>query len=139
MTFVVDNSVALAWCFGAEHTPANLALLHEATDWGCHAPLFWPLEALNGLVMAERRQRITGAKRATLIGFLRGVPIELDDETTEQAWETTANLAARHRLTVYDATYLELALRRRLPLATLDRALRDAAAHEGGTLLGLEA
>jgi predicted nucleic acid-binding protein len=139
LTFVLDNSVALAWSFRDERTPVIMELLAAVEGHGAFAPAIWPLEALNGLLMAERRGRIGPEMRASLVLGLRQLPVELDEETTEQAWDVTTALAACHRLTVYDATYLELALRRRLPLATLDRALRDAAAREGVTLLGLEA
>jgi predicted nucleic acid-binding protein len=139
LTFVLDNSVALAWSFRDERTPAIMELLAAVERDGAFAPAIWPLEALNGLLMAERRGRIGPEMRASLVSGLRELPVELDEETTDQAWETTADLAARHRLTVYDATYLELAMRRRLPLATLDRALRDAAAREGVMVLGVEA
>jgi predicted nucleic acid-binding protein len=97
------------------------------------APLLWPLEALNGLLVAERRRRLDAAKRAELAGLLRALPITLDDETADKSWGDTLRLAEAFRLSVYDATYLELAQRRRLPLASMDRALRTAA-----TALGVE-
>ena len=133
MTFVLDNSVALAWCFEGEQTPAILAVLDRLTETGAVAPLLWPLEALNGLLVAERRRRLTADQRIHLAGFLRDLPITLDPETATLAWDPTARLAERFALSLYDATYLELAHRRRLPLATLDRPLRAAA-----TTLGLE-
>lgn len=136
MTFVLDNSVALAWCFEDEHSPAVMALLDRVAATGATAPLLWPLEALNGLLMAERRRRIGSEKRQQLAGLLRSLPITLDEETAGQAWENTARLAERFRLSIYDATYLELAQRRRLPLATLDRELKSAAAAAGVERLG---
>ena len=139
MSFVLDNSVALAWCFEEEQTPAVMALLDRVAEHGAVAPLLWPLEALNGLLVAERRQRLDAARRARLTGFLRALPVVLDSETAERAWAASAALAERFRLSVYDACYLELAQRRRLPLATLDRPLRDAAASLGIEALGLAA
>ncbi len=136
MTFVLDNSVALAWCFEDEQTPAVMALLDRVAATGATAPLLWPLEALNGLLMAERRRRIGPEKRQELAGLLRSLPITLDEETASQAWENTARLAERFRLSIYDATYLELAQRRRLPIATLDRDLKSAAAAIGVEALG---
>ena len=136
MSFVLDNSVALAWCFEDEQTPAVLELLDRVSDSGASAPMLWPLEALNGLFAAERRRRLDAAKRATLAAFLRELPIRLDTETAGQAWEDTARLAERFRLTVYDASYLELAQRRRLPLASLDKDLRKAAISAGIEVLG---
>ena len=135
MSFVLDNSVALAWCFEDEQTPAIMALLDRVVATGAMAPLLWPLEALNGLLVAERRRRLEPAKRAELAGLLRALPIMLDDETADKSWEDTLRLAERFTLSVYDATYLELAQRRRLPLASMDRALRNAAAALGVEVL----
>ena len=137
MSFVLDNSVALAWCFEDEQTPAVMALLDRVTETGAIAPLLWPLEALNGLLVAERRRRLNSATRAALTAFLRELPIMLDLDTAERAWGEAAQLAERFRLSVYDATYLELALRRRLPLASLDQGLREAAGAMGVDVLGV--
>lgn len=139
MSLVVDTSVTLAWCFEDEHTPAVLDLLGRVIRAGAIAPLLWPLEALNGLQIAERRRRVDAAKRLEMVAFLRELPITLDRATAEQAWEATRGLAERFRLTLYDATYLELAQRRRLPLASLDGDLRSAATALGVEPLGLEA
>lgn len=136
MTFVLDNSVALAWCFEDEQTPAVMALLDRVAATGAIAPQLWPLEALNGLLMAERRRRIGPEKRLELAGLLQSLPITLDEETATRAWEDAARLAERFRLSVYDATYLELAQRKRLPIATLDRDLKSAAAAVGVEGLG---
>jgi predicted nucleic acid-binding protein len=135
MNFVLDNSVALSWCFEDEQTPSVMALLDRVVETGAMAPLLWPLEALNGLLVAERRRRLTAAKRIELTGLLRALPITLDDDTAEKSWEDTVRLAEHFTLSVYDATYLELAQRRRLPLASKDRALRSAAAALGVVVL----
>ncbi len=136
MSFVVDNSVALAWCFEDEHTAALMDLLDRVAETGAFAPSLWPLEALNGLLMAERRRRVDARRRQRLAGFLRALPIALDPETADRAWSVTAPLAERYRLSLYDAAYLELAQRRKLPLATLDRDLIKAAKALGTTVLG---
>ena len=136
MSFVVDNSVALAWCFEDEQTQPIMDLLDRVAVTGAVAPSLWPLEALNGLLMAERRKRLDSERRQRLAGFLRGLPVTLDTETADQAWTVTARLAERHRLTLYDAAYLELAQRRKLPLATLDEDLIRAGKALGMTLLG---
>lgn len=136
MTFVVDSSVALSWCFEDERTPATKALLERIGETGAVAPQHWPLEVLNGLMMAERRQRVDPSKRRQLADFLRDLPIILDPDTTTQIWRDTQGLAERFRLTVYDAVYLELANRKRLPLASLDQDLRKAGAALGVTVLG---
>jgi predicted nucleic acid-binding protein len=137
MTFVVDSSVALSWCFDDERTPETRALLERIGETGASAPQHWPAEVLSGLMMAERRQLVGPDQRRRLADFLRDLPIVLDAETVDQLWSATPTLAEQFRLTVYDAIYLEQAHRRRLPLATLDRALRAAAASLGVSVLGL--
>ena len=127
MSFVVDNSVALAWCFEDEQTEAIMALLDRVTESGAFAPQLWPIGALNGLLTAERRQRIDAERRHQLAGFLAELPIAIDGETATRLWHPTAQLAEDHGLTAYDATYLELALRLNLPLATCDKLLIAAA------------
>jgi len=128
VTFVVDSSVALSWCFDDERTPETQALLERIGETGASAPQHWPVEVLNGLTMAERRKRIGSEQRRRLAEFLRDLPIALDAESIDRLWSATQALAERFRLTMYDAIYLELAHRRSLPLATLDRELRTAAA-----------
>jgi predicted nucleic acid-binding protein len=137
LSIVVDSSVALTWCFEDEQTPASLALLEMVVEAGAVAPTLWPLEVLNALIMAERRKRVDASQRQRLSGFLRDLPIVLDDETATQAWSATIQLAERHRLSVYDAAYLELAQRRDLPLASLDQELRAAAEVAGVVLVAL--
>lgn len=136
MSLVLDGSVALTWCFEDKHTPAALAILDQITEAGAVAPAIWPLEVLNGLTMAERRGRLDIMRRHQLAGFLRDLPVNLDQETADQAWTATMRLSERHRLTLYDAAYLELAQRLQLPLATLDQELRAAANALGIPLLG---
>jgi predicted nucleic acid-binding protein len=128
----------LSWCFEDERTPATKALLERVAETGAVAPQHWPSEILNGLAMGERRGRIDPTRRQRLADFLRDLPIALDTETTIQVWGPAQRLADRHRITFYDAVYLELAHRRKLPLATLDRELRSAAVTMGVPLLGIE-
>jgi predicted nucleic acid-binding protein len=136
VTFVLYNSVAVAWCFEDEQTPALLALLQRVTESGAFAPGLWPLEAANALLVAERRGRLERDRRRRLCGFLSALPIALDGETATQAWTTTIGLAERFGLSAYDAAYLELAERLDLPLASLDGDLRRAANALGLVLLG---
>src|ERR1700719_646057 len=135
-SFVVDSSVALAWCFEDEHTKPVMDLLDRLVEAGALAPSLWPLEVLNGLLMAERRRRVDARRRHRLAGFLRALPVILDSETADHAWTVTVRLAERHKLSAYDAAYLELAQRRKLPLATLDEELAKAAEASGITVLG---
>lgn len=137
MSFVLDTSVTLAWCFEDEQTPAVMPLLDRVVETGAGAPLLWPLEVLNGLLMAERRRRLDGDRRTRLAAFLRDLPVTLDPDTATRAWDATTRLAERFRLTIYDAAYLELAERRRLPLASLDGVLRAAATALGIEVLGI--
>ena len=136
MSFVLDSSVALTWCFDDERMVATDALLDRVVESGATAPSLWPLEVLNALAMAERRSRIDAARRQRLGGFLRDLPVTIDVETASQAWAVTSQLATRFRITMYDAAYLELAQRLGLPLATLDQELRAAGGDLGVTLLG---
>ena len=136
MSFVVDSSVALSWCFEDKRTPATLALLERVAEVGAVVPQHWPAEVLNGLMMAERRQRVDAVRRRQLADFLHDLPLELDPETTTQLWGATQRLAERFRLTVYDAIYLELAQRKNLALASLDNELCNAAASLGVPVLG---
>jgi predicted nucleic acid-binding protein len=98
--------------------------------------MLWPLEVLNGLLVAERRRRLDAGKRATLSAFLRELPVRLDMETADQAWGDAGRLAETFGLTIYDACYLELAQRRGLPLGSLDKDLRKAAVGVGVEVLG---
>jgi len=96
----------------------------------------WRLEIANVLEMGVRRSRHDAGFRDATLSDLALLPIHLDPDTNEHAWGATVHLAVQHRLTVYDAAYLELALRRGLPLATLDQELRAAAESEKVKVLG---
>jgi len=138
MSFVLDSSVTLTWCFEDEATAAADAVLTRLTEHGAHAPSLWPLEILNALAMARRRGRITAEVQRERIAFLHALPVALDAQTAAQAWSVTYRLAEQHRLTLHDASYLELAQRLELPLATLDTDLRAAAGALGVPLLGAD-
>lgn len=132
---VLDGSAALAWCFEDEETEATKRLRHEVRANGAIVPRLWRLEVANALLQAERRRRLTQGKTAALLGLLREMPIVIDDETDNRAFADTLHLARAHDLSAYDAAYLELALRRTLPLATLDRDLARAAKRAGVTVM----
>lgn len=138
MSLVLDSSITLAWVYGAETTEAVAAVFARVIESGAWVPALWRLEVANVLEMGVRKGRSDGAFRDGALADLALLPISLDPETDGQAWGATAKLAARHRLTLYDAAYLELARRRCLPLATLDRDLRNAALAEDVLLLGLD-
>ena len=134
--YVLDSSVALAWVLPRQQTARTKALLDQATEYGVQTTGLWPIETANVLLVYERRDRLTAAERIAAIGFFNGLPIEIDDQTQSRAWGTTYDLALAQKLTVYDALYLELALRAGLPLATLDGDLCRAAAKLGVPVLG---
>jgi predicted nucleic acid-binding protein len=126
----------MAWIYSDETTEAIRHVFDALSEDGAWVPALWKLEVANILEMGVRRGRHdAGFRDATLVD-LALLSIRLDPETDRQAWGPTVQLGARHRLTLYDAAYLELALRRGLPLATLDRELRSAASAEGVVLLG---
>ena len=135
MTFVIDASVAISWLFADEQTPSCMSLLQQVSRTGAVVPSLWPLEIANALQNGIKRKRIDTAFRDSTIQRLLRLPIEIDPDTSEYAWTTTLRLADLHQITVYDASYLELALRRALPLATRDEDLAAAATSSGATLL----
>ncbi|WP_338666194.1 type II toxin-antitoxin system VapC family toxin (plasmid) [Pararoseomonas sp. SCSIO 73927] len=133
---VLDSSVALAWVLPGEGTDATEALLDEIAAGGAAAPGLWPLETANVLLYAEKARRITQDERRRSLTTLAALPIHIDPDTAAQAWSRTLSLAEAQGLTIYDASYLELALRLALPLASLDKKLRQATAASGVELLG---
>ena len=126
MSVVIDAPVTLAWSFQDEVTPAAEALLQRVTMEGAVVPAHWKLEIANGFRSAERRGRIDREYRDLSLQDLGRLAITVDLETVRHAWQATLELADRFELTPYDAAYLELALRRELPLGTVDRALLEA-------------
>lgn len=133
--FVLDCSATVPWVFASEATPATDALLDSlAAGDKAWVPALWHLEVANVLLGALRKGRIDKAGSEKFFATLDLFDIEVDGATTAQAWAKTMALAEGFNLTVYDAAYLELALRRGLPLATLDSALRSAMKKAGGVL-----
>ena len=130
-TFVLDCSLTVAWFFEDETNAYAEAVEDSLEGAMAVAPSLWPLEVANALLVGERRKRATEAKAATFLVLLQSLPITIDDETATRAWRESLHLARAHQLSVYDAAYLELALRRGLPLATLDGKLKAAAAAVG--------
>ena len=135
--FVLDASIALAWCFADEATPATDALLDRLVDEEAVAPALWRLEVANGLTMAERRGRLSVAGLTRSVSLLQRLAVAIDPEGSDRAFRELLDLARSERLTVYDAAYLELALRLGLPLASKDARLRTAANGLGLALLGV--
>lgn len=136
MSLVLDASSTLAWVYEDETTQAIRDVFDVVIESGAWVPALWRLEVANFLEISIRRGRHDAAFRDTTLADLSRLPIRLDPETNEHAWDTTLRLASRHKLTLYDAAYLELAQRRNLPLATLDQDLRGAARLEHVAVLG---
>ncbi|HLJ96197.1 MAG TPA: type II toxin-antitoxin system VapC family toxin [Gemmataceae bacterium] len=129
--FVLDGSITLAWFFEDEVDAYAESVEDALASAAAVVPALWPLEVANGLLMGERRKRTTEAKVTQFLALVTTLPISIDDETVTRAWQDSLRLARAHHLTVYDAAYLELALRRGLPLASLDDRLKKAAAAVG--------
>lgn len=134
--FVVDCSVAMAWLFHDEATPKTTALLDRLATETALVPAWWFIEITNVLAMAERKGRISPAQSDAFIADLSKLGLERDDDAPDRAFTHLLVLCRTHRLTSYDAIYLDLAIRRSLPLATLDDDLRRTAKKLGLSLLG---
>jgi predicted nucleic acid-binding protein len=133
MAFVLDASVTASWAFDDEdHPHARLAFQRIRTEEAV-VPSLWWFEVRNILIVSERRRRIAEANTAAFLEALSRLPLREDRCPNEQA---VLRLARAHHLSVYDAAYLELALREGMPLATLDDQLQRAAAGEGIALIG---
>ncbi len=131
MSLVVDASIVGAWLLPDERSTGAVGiarLIDETETW---VPQLFPIEICNALLAAERRQRVSDAYVQDQLAALQRMPLRLDTETNTGIWSTTFELAKAERLTVYDATYLELALRLGAELATLDRDLAAAARRRG--------
>jgi predicted nucleic acid-binding protein len=132
---VLDCSVAVSWLFQDEADSGSDALQEVVAEKGAIVPALWPLEVANVLLQAERRGRVTAADTDERLHLLASLPVTIDDAAGNLASAGIVMLAREHGLTSYDAAYLELAARAGVPLATLDKALRKAAANAGVKVL----
>jgi predicted nucleic acid-binding protein len=134
MSFVLDNSVTMRWFFG-DGKPQELAyagkVLDAMQDTKVLVPMTWGLEVANVIAKAEEKSLVTEARSGAFLEMLEGVDIEVDAATFAHALSDTLQLARRYKLSAYDASYLELALRLGIPLATLDEDLQKAAKKAG--------
>lgn len=121
---VIDNSVFLSWCLGVEDDATATRAMQRVADEGGLVPRIWWYELRNALLTNERRGRLSLQQVSDTLDDSLELGIAIDDEHDASL---LLDIARRHGLTVYDAAYLEVALRRSLPLATLDRRLRGAA------------
>ena len=126
MAFVLDCSMTMAWVFPDEATAATDRLRDALLETRAFVPALWPIETANVLLVATRRGRIAQDEWPGILAHLDALPIDIDPPSTSRTWGRTLDLARAHGISAYDAMYLELAMRMRMPLATLDRALGAA-------------
>lgn len=132
MSFIIDASVVIAWAFKEQHATAERALARIQAEEAI-VPALWWYELRNVLALGERQKRLTERETARFLRDISRLTITIDSSPNEAQVLT---LARRHRLTVYDAAYIELAGREALPLATLDEELAAAARAEQVALIG---
>ena len=140
MRFELDNSVVMRWLLrdGSDERLAyasRVLELLEQQDGEAIVPGIWALEAANVIVKAQAKALVTEARAAAFIGLLRDMRITTDPSTADRALGDTLQLARRFKLSSYDASYLELALREGMPLATLDADLREAMRQTGAAVI----
>ncbi len=138
MNFVVDNSVVMRWFFG-DGKPQDMryarGVLEQLKSAHAIVPQVWGLEVANVITRAESQALVTEARSEAFLEMLAGIAIEVDSTCNHHALNNTLNLARRYKLSSYDASYLELALRQGVALATLDADLRKAAKKAGVPVL----
>ncbi len=125
--FVLDNSIVMAWCFEDESSAMADTVLEQLQTKIAIVPAIWPLEVGNVLLVAERRGRLSEADSAHFLTMLSALPIQSEIETRQRAMSDILFLAREYKLSSYDASYLDLAMREGVPLASLDKGLRRAA------------
>jgi predicted nucleic acid-binding protein len=127
-SWVIDASIGFAWVHPDQATTETERLLQEI-EAGTRVvvPMLWYLEVANGLLVLQRRRKLTSKERRLAMETLSGLNLIADDESYRAAFRKTSELAEKYGLSVYDAVYLETAMRRRLPLASCDQALLAAA------------
>jgi predicted nucleic acid-binding protein len=135
MSYVLDASITLSWCFSDEATPETITLLEQLESETAFVPERWSLEVGNILISAERRKRISYANITEFISLLQNLNIKTDYETSSRGFREIISLSHSEKLTTYDAAYLELAMRLGLPLATKDVQLAKVAKKMGIKLM----
>jgi len=124
---VLDNSIVMAWCFEDESNALADTVLEQMETKLAIVPAIWPLEVGNVLLVAERRGRLSEADSSRFLSMLANLPIQSEIETRQRAMSDILFLAREYKLSTYDASYLDLAMREGVPLASLDKGLRRAA------------
>ena len=125
--FVVDNSVVMSWCFKDETNQYGDAVLDRLAESTAIVPPIWPLEVVNVLLVAERHNRLKQVDSVRFITLLLQLPIVVEHEGPEKIMKDLLALGRANNLSSYDAAYLDLAMRKDCPIATLDKKLIEAA------------
>jgi predicted nucleic acid-binding protein len=133
--FVVDNSVVMSWCFLDEAGKYTDAVLNCLSHAEALVPSLWPLEVVNVLLVAERKNRISPAAGAAFIALLGELPITVENNTNDPLMSRILHLGRETNLSSYDASYLDLAIRNSVPIATVDKKLIAAARAVGVKIL----
>lgn len=131
MKIVIDSSIALSWYFEDEADPYAESVLDAVVSHGASVPFHWKAEVANGLLMGLRRKRITPEYREQVFEELSALKLSHDASGQDHVWSSVTQIADSHGLTIYDAIYVELALRRGFLLASLDKKLMNAAKAAG--------
>lgn len=125
--FVLDCSITMAWCFEDEENEYSESVLERLRSSRAIVPSIWPLEVFNVLLIAKKKRRISALQTSNFIDALSQLPIIVDLSTSTKTMHSIFVLAEEANLTIYDAAYLELAIREKIPLFTLDKSLLKSA------------
>jgi predicted nucleic acid-binding protein len=134
-SFVVDNSVVISWCFKDETNKYGDAVLDRLTKSTAIVPPIWPLEVVNVLLVAERRNRLKQVDSVRFITLLSQLPIVVEHERPGEKMKDLLALVKANHLSSYDAAYLDLSMKKDCPIATLDKKLIEAAKKVNVTIL----
>ena len=135
MTIVLDASVAMAWCFEDETTPYTEAVLRRVREESALAPAVWPLELVNTLLVGERNGRHSAEHSMAFMRLISELPIRIESVELAEAFNPVAALGREHQLSSYDASYVWLATKEGLSLATLNQRVRQACERIGVSLV----
>jgi len=131
LSFVLDASVALCWCFEDEADRYARSIFPVLRTTPAVVPAIWPAEFGNGLMVAERRKRISQVAVSELLTAFRELPIRIEPAISSERLPQLVSMARQHGLSVYDTLYLDIALEQELPLATIDKQMKRAARKMG--------
>jgi len=126
-SFVIDNSVVMAWCFEDEASAYADSVLEQLSENTALVPAIWPLEVVNILLVAERKKRISFANSLRFLSLLSSLPIFVENQAQKAMMKELLSLGRDSELSAYDASYLALAMRNNCPIATLDKRILEAA------------